>query len=336
MNTDDPGVLAITIRGLVEAGRSMALPVDDLLAQLGLTRAALADPDLRLPVGAFLQFWRAALAICEGDDFVLRAAEAMPDGAYRILEFLASTSPTVGVGMQRIAKYFPLVTSIVEVEVIEREGARGLRIDAPILSAHPAEAIAISTFCTAILHRNARQHFGAAWHLDAVTFARPRPATADRYDALFGRPVEFDAAHTEMVVAPAVWDAPVPLADPALFAMLDGHAETRLASTDTGIEARVRRALDDAVRGGDPRLPAIASALGMSARTLQRTLKDAAASFSDLQDQARLAAATRYLADKDVSLFEIGYLLGFSDQSAFNRAFKRWTGQTPRAWRLAA
>ncbi len=332
---NERGVLSLTLRGLVEAGDAMAMPVDPLLERLGIDRQALADPDHRVSVATVLRFWHAASAGCDQGDFSIAAAEALPDGVYRILEFLASTSPTIVVGMQRIARYLPLVTSMVDIEVLSTGGRHCLRTTMLAPPEMMSQVRPMATFCMAIIQRNAKRQYGNAWRLSAVRVALPRPVAAAQYDAFFGVPVQFDAEFSELELVDAVWAAPVPLSDPTLFAILDGHAESQLNDAESGIVQQTRRALDTATRGGDPRLAGIASQLGMSGRALQRALKEEDTAFSDLQDTARFDAARQYLADTQVSLFEISYLLGFSDQSGFNRAFKRWAGQTPRNWRLA-
>ena len=87
---------------------------------------------------------------------------------------------------------------------------------------------------------------------------------------------------------------------------------------------------------GSPRLESIARTLAMSPRTLQRRLADDGVVFNDVLDEMRLRAAKRYLAKRDVAGAEVAYLLGFAEQSSFNHAFKRWTGQTPTEYRRAA
>ena len=95
----------------------------------------------------------------------------------------------------------------------------------------------------------------------------------------------------------------------------------------------VRRALVDALHGGQCDLHAVARKTGTSERTLQRRLAKAGVSFGDLLEQTRRALAERYLRDRDVAIGEVSYLLGYSEQSAFSRAFRRWTGVSPAAFR---
>jgi AraC-like DNA-binding protein len=103
--------------------------------------------------------------------------------------------------------------------------------------------------------------------------------------------------------------------------------------TAADIVGRVREAIKPELRGGNPTLESIAGKLAMSPRTLQRRLRDRGVLFNDTLDAMRFGAAKSYLAQEDVAAAEVAYLLGFAEQSSFNRAFKRWSGQTPINYR---
>jgi AraC-like DNA-binding protein len=102
------------------------------------------------------------------------------------------------------------------------------------------------------------------------------------------------------------------------------------------IVTRVRKAIEVELRGGEPKIDTIARKLAMSPRTLQRRLRDQGLVFNDILDEMRFLAAKSYLAQRDVAGAEVAYLLGFAEQSSFNHAFKRWSGQTPTEYRRQA
>jgi AraC-like DNA-binding protein len=102
-----------------------------------------------------------------------------------------------------------------------------------------------------------------------------------------------------------------------------------------GVALEVRQALAACVGGGDTRIQTIARTLATSPRSLQRRLAAAGASYRQLLELTRRDAAERYLTDSPLSIGEVAYLLGYSEPAAFNRAFKRWRHETPRAFRLA-
>ena len=104
-------------------------------------------------------------------------------------------------------------------------------------------------------------------------------------------------------------------------------------SGDRQLDRQVVLQIADVLTDGIPSLAQVASDLGMSARTLQRRLSDQGLTFQALVDQARRETAERFLADTRYSSAEVAFLTGFSEQSAFTRAFKRWAGQTPGTYR---
>ena len=117
--------------------------------------------------------------------------------------------------------------------------------------------------------------------------------------------------------------------------VLEGHANELLARlpAHTGVALEVQRALAPRVAGGDTRIESIGRNLGMSARTLQRRLAGEGVSYQKLLDDARKAAAGRFVAESTLAIAEIAYLLGYSEAAPFHRAFKRWYGRTPEMFR---
>lgn len=165
----------------------------------------------------------------------------------------------------------------------------------------------------------------------------PRGDTAV-YEAHFGCPVLFGSGRDALLVSEESIDAPNRLGDETIAAFFDRHLEQQLAARaeETTLERRVRRAVANVLSEGLPTVSSIASGLAMSERTLQRRLAEQGHSFQSVVDSARRDLAHRLLAETDYSLSEIAFLTGFTEQSSFTRAFKRWAGQTPRSYRLSA
>jgi AraC-like DNA-binding protein len=164
-----------------------------------------------------------------------------------------------------------------------------------------------------------------------VTFVHRVPPDITEHERVFGCAVRFEAEHNRMLIDRRSWESPTTGAQPGVLQVLAEHASLlveRLPRAPDLVE-RTRRAIGERLRGGDPSLESVARALGMSPRSLQRRLRELEYSYNDLADEVRAATARLYLEQPDIAIAEIAYLLGFSDQSTFNRAFKRWTGQTP-------
>jgi AraC-like DNA-binding protein len=148
--------------------------------------------------------------------------------------------------------------------------------------------------------------------------------------------VHFESGRDALLVSEESIDIPNKLGDETIASYFDRHLDQQLASLGphSDLEFRVRQAIADVLSEGVPTVSSIASGLAMSARTLQRRLSEQGHSFQGVVDMTRKDLAQRLLAETDYSLAEVAFLTGFSEQSGFSRAFKRWAGQTPRSYRL--
>jgi AraC-like DNA-binding protein len=180
----------------------------------------------------------------------------------------------------------------------------------------------------------ARRFTGVPIVPEGVTVQRARPTWAHRYLEVFGCPVQFSHNEDSITFMQRDLDRPLLSANAEVNPILEQHAERALARLDQrGISGRVRMVLYRMLSGEEPQLARVARELGMSVRTLQRRLSAEAARFGDLVDDVRRGVAEEYLSVDGMNLMEIGFLLGFSDPNSFFRAFKRWTGTTPHAYR---
>ena len=129
--------------------------------------------------------------------------------------------------------------------------------------------------------------------------------------------------------------SPNKLGDPGIARFFDIHLESELEqfTDDQALDKQVKQHLAQSLSEGIPTITDVASKLAMSGRSLQRKLSEQGHSFQALVDDARRELAEKLLAKSNHSLAEIAFLTGFSEQSSFNRAFKRWAGQTPRSFR---
>ncbi len=172
----------------------------------------------------------------------------------------------------------------------------------------------------------------------AVYFKHGARGDTSVYENHFGCPVHFQSGRDALLVSEDSMDAPNRLGDETIARFFDRHLEQEMASltNDEGLEQSVRRAVANVLSEGVPTLSFIASELGIGSRTLQRRLSESGHSFQSVVDMARKDLARRLLRETEYSLAEVAFLTGFSEQSGFTRAFKRWAGQTPRSYRLGA
>ena len=173
------------------------------------------------------------------------------------------------------------------------------------------------------------------WSPKEIRFEHQQPNETSEHERIFQCPIFFGATANEVVFDSEYLNLPIVMADARLCALLDRHATEllmRYPREDSLVE-RVRTLMKDELNGGDASLEMVAERLGMSARTLQRKLHGLGVSHQELLDEMRKDLAMRYLREPEMAVCEVAYLLGFSESSAFHRAFKRWTGTTPNEFR---
>jgi AraC-like DNA-binding protein len=165
----------------------------------------------------------------------------------------------------------------------------------------------------------------------AVCFAHPRPARVSEQERLFRAPVRYGCERNEVVLDRTLLERRQRQAEPRLLAMLDRHLEGLLSQLpeDRSLRGLTMRAMADHLLDGEPALSTVAAKLHMSPRSLQRRLRDESTSFAKLLADLRHNLALRHLRNPRTTIGEVAFLLGFSEVSAFHRAFKRWTGRTP-------
>lgn len=323
-------MLDLSVRGLLATWATLGHDLPTLFAQAGIDAARFDGASTEQPPEVIRTLWATALTLSGEPTLGLQVAQALPFGLYKVLEFLAGNSPTIGEGVARVARYMGLATTAMRMEIDQVEGLHrvALRPLQPGFVQRP-----LSDYALALMVLRGRYAFDHPLPLAKVTFAEPPPPSVAAYEEAFGCAVLFGAADTALWLTEAVWQAPVTGSTPALFAAIEAHARALLDERTPPTTRALRTALGRALRGGSVELGAVARGLGMSGRTLQRRLRGEGTTFAAELDAMRHQLAARYLGEPDVTLAEISDLLGFSEPPAFTRAFRRWTGQTPAAWR---
>lgn len=320
-----PSVSAVLVRPLVHALSASPHALEAFFGATDLTPELLADGDARVSAAQFCVAWSEGLRLSRDPALALTLAAAIPPGAFGVVEYLCRAAPTVGEALRQWVRFLNLLDDAVVVGLVHEDDRWHLRV----LVESEAPAPASHELCFAMVCTVVRRSVAGPWRPAAVAFTHRAAAETARYDAFFEVPVAFCAAQTQLAFSQAAMDTPLLGADPGLLAVLTRHAEgLRSEEREPPLTTEVRRALRAALQSDDAHVDAVARRLGLTARTLQRRLVDEGTTFQALREATRRDLAGRYL-DQDLSLTEIAYLLGFSEPSAFFRAFKRWTGQTP-------
>jgi AraC-like DNA-binding protein len=327
-------VLPVATRALLDACEVLGFPAAQVLARAGLEPQLLADVDGRIPAAHASAVWAAIESLAVDPCLGIRAAEALPFGAYRSIDYLVAHAPTIGDGLERIAGYFPLIDPRARVDVTRGPDATHVLVFASELGPIPRRSVEY-TF-TALICRS-RVITRRPWRPRWVEIEGPREHPQhDMLVQVWCADLRYDAPRNALALAPEDWSAANVDADRSLFELLDQHVRAQLDRLPSGRDpsaSKLRAVISELLPRGEVSLELAARRMGMSGRTLQRRLDEHGRSFGDVVDEVRAEHAKALLARNELALAEVAFLLGFSDQSAFGRAFKRWTGHTPGRWR---
>jgi AraC-like DNA-binding protein len=319
---------------MVRAAEARGFPTDDLLERLSLTRDTLEDADARIPGRTALTLWQALIERTGDPALQLAAPTELPFGAYRVIDYLVGASATVGEGIERFARFFRLIADAITLTV---EGDRqGSCLCFDMADGSPTPAVYVDYVFAALVGR-IRMRIRPELRVHRVELCRPEPSDTAPYTNRFQAPVSFGADRDRLCFTAAEWASPIADADATLARILEEHAlilASRLPSESSGFAATVQNSIMAALPEGAEEED-VARALHMSRRTLQRKLAQEGTSYRAVLDMVRRGLAESYLADSAVSIPEVAFMLGFSEQSSFHRAFQRWTGSPPGRWRRA-
>jgi AraC-like DNA-binding protein len=318
---------AAQVRPFGDALTRLGYNVPALLAPLGLTPGVLNDPDALVPRDALARLLRAAAEQRRITNLAARIAFHTALGAYPLLDYLVATTDTVGDALRQLVRYFHLVGAPVRVDIVEEPDAVRLvlRDFDPFMAEYEA-AIAI---------HHLREESQQRLQVSFVSLPH-EPEDPRDLERLLGCAVRAPAAWSGIEFPKDAMATSLRRRDPVLRRVLEGSArQAAVAPHATGNDAadRVRAALTSRVGGRLPEMSEMARQLAMAPRTLQRRLAAEGVSYKELLDEARRTAAERLLVDRSLTVAEVGYLLGFSEPSAFHRAFKRWHDVTPLEFR---
>lgn len=297
------------------------------------------EPDGPAPGRYPVQRWRKLLETASADlgddDLGLHLGRTVTPRHFGVMGYVLLACGTLGAALTRLHRYQRLVYDVSPMR-IETRGA-SVTLEWGIENGEPGRLVD-ETAITALV-QFARDVTGAAdTPIDAVHFVNAPPASLAPYRRYFGGEVLFEQHATRVRLPLALLAKPLRQPDAALLGLLERQADVLLAELpDAGdLEQAVRRAVAASAREGEVSLERVASALHTSPRTLHRRLEALDFGFRELRDDTRRRLAEQHLADPGMGIAEVALLLGYSEQSAFTRAFKRWTGDTPRAFRKSS
>jgi len=301
--------------------------LDGLLSGAGLQREDVENPDAIISPSACAAVFAAAHRERRVPNLPLQLAIHTPIGTTPLLDYLIVTSDSVGQGLDRLVRYLRLVNPGISLAIHDDSNPVRIVVERASGAFETELTVALSVL-------RFRAETGEALQAAYASFTH-EPDDAVQFGATLGCPIRVRGSWNGWALSKRAMSLPLRRRDPALRQWLERQAADVLARlpADGDVRDEVRRVLSSQLTTGDMRIAVVARRLVMTPRTLQRRLARAGTSFESLCDDARKQAAHTYLADTTLSIAEVTYLLGYSEPTAFHRAFRRWNGTTPQAFR---
>jgi AraC-like DNA-binding protein len=297
-------------------------------------RTRLDDPNIRVPEAVTERAWQLAATLTRDDALGIHLAESLPRGSLDLIEYALRSSPSLEKGIDRLARYGRLLSDRVAART-HRKGESLLFLvhDTATTPLHASR----TEFALAVALKLARDSTGVDISPVRVSFSHPAPESIAEHRRFFRGPVQFAAGSSAMSLSAADGARPMREADAALAGIIRRRLENALGDRDRSsagaMSTRVRRMMVEHLGQSVLTLDAVATALAVSRRTLTRRLAEERASFRQILDDVRRDFARALLQDRGLSIADIAFFLQYSEPAAFHRSFRRWTGQTPLAFR---
>jgi AraC-like DNA-binding protein len=318
--------------GIVKSLELDGLDCRSLFKELGLSYSDLDNPDARFPQDGMTRLWQRAVELSGNPAIGLNMAKVVRPGSFSVAGYALMSSQTLKEGFARLVRYQRIIAESADLSFrLLPEGyaliltVHGDHLPPTRQSAEASLASALA-FCSWLTGRTLQPR--------QVLIQGEQPKNIEPYKQAFHAPMTFNAPYHALVFERADMEAPLPTANEAMAQLHDRFAGEYLARfSGSRVTHQARQVLCRLLPQGEPKREMVAQTLHLSQRTLQRRLQDEGTSFQTLLDDTRRELAEQYLAQPQMTLLEIAYLLGFADPSNFFRAFRRWFDATPGEYR---
>jgi AraC-like DNA-binding protein len=306
--------------------------VDILLRKAGLSQRQIEDPDTPLEVQRQIKFLNLVAEALNDDLLGFHLSQNFDLRKVGLLHFVLASSDTPNEAIQRAARYSSIVNEGIR---LTHRGGKKISLTFEYVGVSRYSDRHQIEFWMAALMRGCRQLTNSNLAADRVSFVHRRTVTAE-LRSFYRCELRFSADTDETTFPPSIRIIPVVSADHYLNKLLIKYCEEALSHRETNrspFETSVENAIAVLLPHGKAQMSEVAHKLAMSQRTLQRRLASEGLTFTSVLHALRSDLAKRHLADQDLSISKIAWLLGYTEASAFSTAYKRWTGTAPRAIR---
>jgi len=305
--------------------------IEAMMSGAGISPDLLAENRARVTttqIAALVQ----SLWLATDDELLGLGPAPMPRGTFKLLSYGLMSSPDLATALERYSQFSRTLPAVPPSEVTVHDGLMHLTVDLSEIE-EPLDLLIDALLAT--LHRFLGWGIGRRIPLERVEVPYPHPPDVDDYDLIFGAPIVFDAPHAALVCRPDVLSAPLVRSEAELDDFIRKSPGDLLARRDygTSLADQVRNMIKPGRQEQLPSMDDIAGRLAMSPQTVRRKLREENTSLREIRDNVLRDAAIASLSKGDETVAALSERLGFSEPSAFTRAFRRWTGSPPGSYR---
>ncbi|MEK5058236.1 AraC family transcriptional regulator [Paenibacillus sp. FSL H7-0326] len=326
----------ISITMLYTMIRSVSLSgydVDTFCRDNGLDPRLLQDPEARIGAEQHVKLACAAAELLEDEHFGLHQGSQMEMADLGVLGYTMVHSGTIGECIHAYQRYYATVCSGYDIRLSRQGSEAVLTLSLEELS-YPPSRHCVDDMVSSLVHIMIRLS-GRAIEFSRITLMHPEPDSGDEYRKVLGVQPEFNKEHTSLYFPQKVLEYPVLYADVRLAGWFEERTSDVLLKLKAGrhFTDELTRWIMEQLRVSLPSISDAAAYFHMSTRTLQAKLQQENTTYTRLLNDIRKELALRYLKEPEQSIADIAYLLHFSEDSAFQHAFKKWTGLAPGQYR---
>jgi AraC-like DNA-binding protein len=331
--SNGPIVLAAAATGIVDFIEHAGGDIDRIFGNSGIAPDMAGSPTLKLRLADYCRLFEEASRRTQHDNFGLWFGNQFQPRDLGLWGYAAISSPTLGTALENLVGLFRFHQESSAMRLVSApNGLMRLeyRIESPeILERRQDAELSLGMFLNVI-----RECCGTHWAPEEVHFEHPRPQMWKEHEAAFNAPVYFSQTTNALALRRDILDRAMPGRDLKMLSMMQTCLETLgLQGGEPSLFDRIRSAIRVRLPDGYPTLDQIAGELRVSAASVQRSLSEQGLTYKDAVEAMRRNLARMYLDQRQLPLTEVALLLGYSELSAFTRAFTRWTGLSPRAYR---
>jgi AraC-like DNA-binding protein len=327
----EPGTIAICfVAAALESVRARGLDADGLLRQIGLSPGLLQSSQTRVSAKHYGALWR-LVALTLDDEFFGQDSRRMKAGSFAMICHSVLNCKTLGSAIDRSLRFYALILD----DIYGKLNRNGAEASITLHDAAAPQRVFAHEVLLMLLHGVACWLVGRRIPIKRAQFSYEEPGHSGEYRLMYSTSIGFRAPHTAIIFDAAFLDLPIVQNERTVKEFLRNAPENILLKYKNGssVGARIRRRLRQSLPGDLPEFEALAEEMNMTPATLRRRLHEEGTFYQSIKDQLRRDLAIGYLSHSKRSAMDIGLELGFSERSAFHRAFKKWTGASPGEFR---